>query len=286
MSSKVESTISPFQLFSHPPINSEKRAEEVTLPPVDHKITSKPVLNPIPFLLQVNDKGIKTAEGLMEFNIKDWEVQRQELNVLRKKQLEQLAKTIESEESSLFWSFLTKIGQVVLAAISTVLGFSLLASGGAPLAAGALVASGLLTVANVALQETGGWDWIADQIAEKDKELRDNIRTIVPATIGLVCGIGSLFTIGLNLESLNLLQQTLSIAVSAANISMGITTFMSGIAQGHALLEEAKDMSFKRDIYKKNDKADSLLGRFNFCQGQIKKELKNASAFIETRFHI
>lgn len=286
MSSKIESTISPFQLFSHTPHDSEKRAREMILPSVDHNVTSKPVLNPVPFLLQVNDHGIKVAESLMEFNIKDWEVQRQELSVLRKKQLEQLVKTIESEESSVFWSFLSKIGQIVLSAISTVLGFSLLATGGGLLAGGALVASGLLTVANVALEETGGWDWIADHIAEQNKELRDNIRTIIPATIGLVCGIGSLFTIGLNLESLNLLEQVLSIALAAANISIGITTFMSGVTQGRALLEEAKDMTFKRDIYKRTDKTDTLLGRFNFCQGQVKKELNNALAFIETRFHI
>lgn len=119
------------------------------------------------------------------------------MNTLDEQEAEKMKETIQRTQDAGFWSYLRDIGSMIMAAISSVFGLSILASGGAPLVGAALVASGILAIFNFTLKESGAWDWVAKQLANDNEELRKKLATLLPAVVSLVCMvIGIAGTVG------------------------------------------------------------------------------------------
>jgi len=73
------------------------------------------------------------------------------------------------------WSTLERIGACILSGFNFAVGYSLYASGSNILGT-TLIAAGILSVANIAMSEVQGWNFVAKQLAMGNKEYEDRIR--------------------------------------------------------------------------------------------------------------
>lgn len=154
--------------------------------------------------------------------------------------IQKLKEAAERTKENGFWSFLQKIGECILAAISTVLGISLVATGAGAVVGGVMIAAGILTITNFAMRETGSWDWVAKQLA-KDKETQEKLAFYLPLGVGLIAavlGIGGSVASAL-WTNLNFAQQALSIAQGAMGIYQGVTSIGKGVTQARVLWTQA-----------------------------------------------
>lgn len=139
-----------------------------------------------------------------------------------------LKKAAEQAQTSQWWSLLKKIADCFLAALSLILGFSLVSSGGGALAGGALIAAGILSFANLFLSECKGWDWISVQLANGDEELREKLNVLLPIIAALIACVLS-FTAGfsggvkLGGKVLAIAQGTLALFATATQLGKGIS---------------------------------------------------------------
>lgn len=278
-SQRIESvSVSPFDLFS---LKSSSKPPEPEISSHNGEMI-KPQLSPNPLLryLTVNNEMITVAEKMTEFNIGEVEGERKELEALRAKQIERLHESLKAEDYSGFWGVLSKIGSMVLGAISTIVGAFFLTSGAGTIVGGAMIASGVLSIANLTLEETGGWDWIVDKLAKEDEEFRKTLRLLLPAGIGAICGITGLGSAFFGWESLNSLGKLITVAQTAANFIAGATTAAQGVFSAKTSIAQAEHLELSREVYEKEECLDELINRFLMCQRQIRKELDSASRII------
>ena len=162
------------------------------------------------------------------------------LKTLSLENIEKLKEAAKSAQSSEFWSFLQKIGECILAAITTVLGITLVATGAGAIIGGVMIAAGILTLTNFAMRETGSWDSVAKQLSD-DKENQKNIAFYLPLGMGLlaaVLGIGGSVATALY-TTLNVAGQAVTVLQAAASIYQGITTVGHGVTEGQVLWTQA-----------------------------------------------
>lgn len=133
-----------------------------------------------------------------------------------------------------FWSLLEDIGSCLMSSISFFFGFSALATGGTIVGA-ALIVSGVLSLSNIAFKHAQAWDWIADQVAGGDKEMRQAIVTYLPVAVGITAAaLGAYGAWGAwNTSHLEGTAKGLAILQTTASLAKGITAYGSGRAAAH-----------------------------------------------------
>ncbi len=173
----------------------------------------------------------------------------QEISVENLKKLRDVA---EKAKNSDFWSVLKKIATCLLSAISIVFGVALLGAGGSALVGGAMLASGILSLANFALSELNIWDWIADYIAHDNEDLKNNLKMILPMSFGILAGgiglVGSVNAIATG--AVQFIESALFVAQSAVSIFDGLTTIGKGSSDAQLIWEKADLLKIQagRDI--------------------------------------
>jgi len=164
----------------------------------------------------------------------------EKLKKLSLENIEKLKEAAKNTQSSEFWSFLQKIGECILAAITTVLGITLVATGAGAIIGGVMIAAGLLTIANFAMRESGSWVAVS-KLLSNDKETQKNIAFYIPLGVGLlaaVLGIAGSVATALY-TTLNIAGQAVSVLQAAAGIYNGVTTVGKGVSEGQVLWTEA-----------------------------------------------
>lgn len=155
--------------------------------------------------------------------------------------IEKLKESAKRASASDFWSTLKKIATCLLSSLSLVLGIAFVASGGAALIGGAMIASGILSLANFALSEMGTWDWVADQLAHDNEDHKQKIAMALPAAVGILAGgiglVGSVY--GIASGALQFAEKAVSIAQTALSLFDGITTLGKGISDARLLWTRA-----------------------------------------------
>lgn len=150
---------------------------------------------------------------------------------LFREQLEKIREGAERTKENGFWSLLQKIGECLLAALGTVLGITLVATGAGAVVGGVMIAAGLLTITNFAMRETGSWDFVAKQLSS-EKKRQDDIKFYLPLAVSIVSGLlsvgGSISAIW---SGLNVAQQAMTIAYAALGVFQGVTTIGKGVTQ-------------------------------------------------------
>ena len=109
---------------------------------------------------------------------------KEKINEITTELTKKLKEAAERAQESVFWSLLKKVATCLLSAVSIVLGISLVASGGGALVGGAMIASGILSLANFALSESGLWDTIAQQLSRGNEDLKRKLQIILPPVWG------------------------------------------------------------------------------------------------------
>lgn len=107
-----------------------------------------------------------------------------EIQAMHTEQARQMDEAVTASKNVSFWGILEDIASTVSAAIGFFFGTSA-ALAGSTVVGGALIASGVLTVGNLAFKHGHVWGWVADQMAGNDKQLREQILTYLPSAVGL-----------------------------------------------------------------------------------------------------
>lgn len=190
--------------------------------------------------IHVLDQIHSTGSSLVDSFTKNISEGSRRLRELSRENIDKLKEAAQRAKDSGFWSFLQKIGEFILAAISTVLGISLIASGAAVAVGSVLIASSILSVANFAMKETGAWDSVAKKLASK-KEDQQKLSQYLPMAISLISAVLSLGGTAASAlwTTMNLTQKALSIAQATMAIYQGAVTAGKGLAEARVLWTEA-----------------------------------------------
>ena len=191
-------------------------------------------------LIQALDELHASGESLITSFTTSLSQGSEKLRKLSSENIEKLKEAAKNTQSSEFWSFLQKIGECILAALTSVLGITLVATGGGAVIGGVMIAAGILTLTNFAMRETGSWDYVAKQLSD-DKEKQKNIAFYLPLGMGLlaaVLGVGGSVATALY-TTLNVAGQAVTVLQAATGIYHGITTVGHGVTEGQVLWTEA-----------------------------------------------
>jgi hypothetical protein len=192
-------------------------------------------------LLGVTDESRALGDGLLEtFSLRLSNV-KEKIRTISAENMQKLKESAERASSSNFWSTLQKVATSLLSALSIIFGVAIVASGGGALIGGAMIASGILTLANFALCEFGTWDWIADQIAHDNEDQKKQIAMILPAAVGLVAaGIGLVGSVhGVATGALQFAEKAVFVAQTAVSLFGAATTFGKGVADARLIWTRA-----------------------------------------------
>lgn len=181
------------------------------------------------------------------------------LQELSAENLQKLKESAEHAKSSNVWSMLQKIATSLLSALSIVIGISLVATGAGALVGGAMIGSGIVSLANLLLTETGIWDWIAKKLAHEDEEKRQLLAMILPASVGLLAAtIGIFGSAGAFAWSgINFLDKAILIAQTSLALFDGATTIGKGYADAKTLWLEADQINTKSKITVEQEMIDN-----------------------------
>ncbi len=197
--------------------------------------------------------------------------------------IQKLKESAARAKDSGFWSILKKIATCLLSAVSIVFGVALVASGGGALLGGAMIASGVLTLANFALSELGTWDWVATQLSNGNEDLKNKLLMILPGALGLIAGgIGLIGSVnGIVTGAINLAEKALFVAQAALAIFDGVTTLGKGISSARLLWTRADLMEIKavltvaQEIFTCTiDEIKSSINDFNAMHAKTKKAIE------------
>lgn len=223
-------------------------------------------------LLRVTEESRKLSDNILNNLSTRLDQVKQKTRDISAENMQKLRESAERTKTSNFWSILNKVATCLLSAISFVFGISLLASGGTALVGGAMIASGVLSLANFALTEWGAWDWVADQLAHKNEERKNKIAMILPAAAGIVAGgiglVGSVH--GIASGALQFAEKMAFIAQTALSIFDGVTTLGKGIADARLLYTQADLKMINARSTVEHQNFDSLISEITGSMSDFK----------------
>lgn len=254
---------------------------------------AKPVLEPPVYtrsermveysLLQFLDKMDGVGHSLRLVNIESLEECHKQMLEIQAQHIQKMNEAALRSQQESTWSLLKKIGSIILASISTVLGISLVATAAGSVLGGLMIASGILTLVNLAFSETHVWDWVAEKLAKDNVDRQKLISTLLPAAVGGLCAIAGLAgSTGVALwAGLNFSQKLLVIGQVAISFLEGGFAIGEGVCQyrehnSKAGLLEIKQKQFNnsREIEKHTSAMEKFMRSQSEILEHIKKELK------------
>lgn len=235
-SNSIEATSTISEMTMHAEASHPVHSERPVLTP-PHEISTRSdcrLLAATEDSRVIGDEILKTF-GLRLSNVKN-EIQNASNELLKK-----LKEAAERASNSNWWAVLKKIATSLVSALSIVFGVALVASGGGALIGGAMIASGILSLANFALSETEAWEWIAKQLSHDNEEWQKKLTMILPAAVGVAaCGLGAFGSAyGLATGAIQFAQQAVYLAQTALAVFSVTATFGKGVADTKLLWTQA-----------------------------------------------
>ncbi|MGC2596403.1 MAG: hypothetical protein WA347_08995 [Rhabdochlamydiaceae bacterium] len=198
--------------------------------------------------------------------------------------IQKLKENAKRASESGFWSILRKIATSLLAAMSLVFGIALVASGGGALIGGAMIASGILSLANFAMSETGAWDWVVKQLSGDNEERRKMLAMALPGAVGIIAGgIGLVGSVqGIVSGALQFTEKAIYVAQSALAIFEGITIFGKGQADARLIWSKAELSEIEADLTVERTNFDSVMKEIEGSMGDFRAIKAKTKKMIQT----
>lgn len=147
-------------------------------------IPSKPKLKaPELMIMDMDQRLKKLSKRTMALSLHKIDNENRLLESLISQQIDADIDLANSQSQTYIWTMLKNIGSCIMAVFNMVFGSFLISTGGGTVAGSALVASGFLALANIALSETGGWNWIAECMEGENQDKQEMIAIILPVII-------------------------------------------------------------------------------------------------------
>jgi hypothetical protein len=276
----INTHYSPFQPFGAPVQETEPDAaaqEEPNWVPERPTLTRPEQQGYSEYrLLMASEDSRKLGEKIFENLSSRVNILKDSLSEISAQVMEKLREAAQRASESGFWSILKKIGTCLVSALSLVFGFAVLGAGGSALIGGAMIASGILSLANFALTEVGAWDWVSKQLASGNEEKRKQLQMILPGAFGLLAGgIGLVGSVaGVATGAVQFVEKAVSAAQTALAIFNGLVTFGKGTADARLLWTESDLLVLKGEQTQSQELFSNTLGEVQSFMNES-KALKN-----------
>jgi hypothetical protein len=207
-----------------------------------------------------------------------------ELNRLSKEQAEKLAEKAKQTQKAGVWELLKKIGSCILAAVSFVLGVSLIATGGGTIIGGLLIASGVLSIVNLVMTETDAWDWVAKKLAGENEELKKKLAAILPTAVGVVTAIMGIAGTAATLawSSIDWAKKIIVIAQGASSLVQGVTSIGKGVSEAKVYWTDAEITELKKQIKAIQFSLDRLMNQMQKVNEEQGAQAKQLSEMLKS----
>lgn len=225
-------------------------------------------------LANLNQKLRETKKAVSEIQIDQMEFAQQALANANQQRLEELRRSADDYASSTFWSFLSNLASFFTAFFSLVAGIGQ----ANPL----LIGAGLLSMANVLLNDTGGWDWIGQKLSGGDEEMNVFLRNILPMVVSLLL-FGLTFSsnaYGWFLEEKK--DQTATLLATLGSLFSGISSIGASHAKSKVIWNESEQAFFRVQTHEIQNRIEQL-GRYLEHHLQIwKRNSKNITTMLKS----
>ncbi len=227
------------------------------------------------------------GDGLLSSMTHRLEAFKSKLHEVSEENIKNIRVSAEKAKTSYFWSVLQKIATTLLSALSIVMGISLIATGGGALLGGAMVASGILSIANFVLWESGTWDWLINKLSNEDETRRHYLSIILPASFGIACAAISVFgAVGATLwTATTVMSKAAMIAQATLATFEGVTTIGKGHSNANLIWTQADLLSSssqmtveKHRIDHATQAIDSFLKELSAIQEQMAMSMRSIIA--------
>lgn len=244
---------------------------------------SKPKLVRPELLIMALDKKLKAlSKRTMNISLTKIEKENLTLEKLIMQQISTDTDLADSKNEAFIWSMLKNIGSCIMAVFQMVFGSYLISTGGGAGAGSALIASGMLALANAALSESGGWNWIAACMEEDNAEKQEMIAIILPLvvatlSIGLsIAGFAGAMEVENVDELLELMNQGIQILTGGAHLGAAYGEYQVVTTQIQALgFEKGMTLSEKHiDLFSRA--FEELMREFDRVSSTVKKMIKQS----------
>ncbi len=252
--------------------------------------TTLPSLSELRFLAAMESFRSFGDEVLSTLGVRleTFRLQLQEISAENLKKLKQAA---ENAKSADFWSLLTKVANSLLSAFSIVIGISLVSTGAGTLIGGAMIASGIFSIANMLMFESGIWDWVAKKLANEDENRRQMLAMLLPSIVGVLTGsIGVFGSAGAFAWSGIQFIETAGLVLNAViSMMIGVATIGKGHADANLTSSQAdlvkvkSQMTVERHLIDNTAKSiEGILDAMNAAHDKTTSFLKMAIRSNET----
>lgn len=175
--------------------------------------------------------------------------------------IQKLKESSDRVKDSNWWSVLKKIATCLFSALSVLLGTTLVASGGGALIGGAMIVSGIFSLANFALSESQAWDWVAKQICQDNEDLRRKLVMILPMVFGILAGgiglVGSLHSLATG--AIQFAEKGIYLAQTVLSTFNGLTTLGKGQADARLAWAQASQIETQAKLTVERFHFDNLI---------------------------
>lgn len=223
-------------------------------------------------------------ESMMETTTLRLETMKTAMGEASNKLMQQLKEAAEQAQSSDFWSLLKKVASSLLASLSVISGLTLLCTGSSALVGGALITSGVLSIANLVLSEGKGWDWVADQLARDCEETKQKLLFFLPAAVGILAAgfglVGSVY--GITSGALDFTQKAGGIAQTTLSLFSGATNLGKGIADTKLTWTQAALISTKEEFKIKQDDYECLVDSSQVTLEEFNRTFRHAKRAVSS----
>lgn len=189
---------------------------------------SKPKLQrPELLILDLHARQKKLSDRALGLSLKKIKEENLTLEKLISSQISTHTDLANSESEAYTWGVVKNLGTSIMAVFQMVFGSYLLSTAGGAAAGSTLIASAMLALANTALSEKGGWNWIAECLEEQNKEKQEMIAIILPVIVATI-------SIGLSLAGFAQAAQVQNIDGLTDLLNRGIQIITAGGTLGAA----------------------------------------------------
>ncbi len=250
---------------------------------------SKPHLPSLPEMraIRAMERLHEAGERKFHVHIGEFDAKLDELDAWQAQSLETLKEKCQRTQETTMWETARKIGAGILGVVSTFLGLSIVTTGGSALIGGALIASGIISIANLAFTDAGLWDWLAEKLAGDNEEMQKKIATLIPCVLGLIAaglgmaGFGALARWG----ALPVAPQALAIVQMIVNLTTIVTTIGGELSQARVSLSQSSLIDLQGKIALHSHEVDLLNEQLEEVLEQETQSYRLAKSLLNLTIH-
>jgi hypothetical protein len=195
-----------------------------------------------------------------------------------------LQEVSDARQSSEQWRSLKKVSSSLLASLSLISGMAAVSTPATALVGGALITSGVLSIANLAMSEGKGWNQLAEMLSGGDTAMRERLQEFLPITCGLLAAGSSLAgsTYAIASHGLSLADKAGQMAQAAFSLFHASTTFGKGTSDATLQFSQADLTRSDSALHTTRTSLEMLNQNFETLSSHFEQLIRQAKRAVQS----